>query len=87
MAIEGLPLHFTLFSKIWSEIYNKSHEVLLLLQLGFSHVIHFTLDAQLESLIGIGLMFGTTHIQFNEICSLSQSGDKLTTKRWPMKEY
>ncbi len=28
MAMEGLPLHFTLFSKIWSEIYNKSHEVL-----------------------------------------------------------
>ena len=27
MAMEGLPLHFTLFSKIWSEIYNKSHEV------------------------------------------------------------
>ena len=27
MAIEGLPLHFILFSKLWLEIYNKSHEV------------------------------------------------------------
>ncbi|CAB3983712.1 Ubiquitin carboxyl-terminal hydrolase 34 [Paramuricea clavata] len=27
MAMEGLPLHFILFTKIWSEIYNKSHEI------------------------------------------------------------
>ena len=28
IAIEGLPLHFVLFCKLWWEIYNKSHEVM-----------------------------------------------------------
>ena len=43
MAMEGLPLHFILFTKIWSEIYNKSHEVLSikLMKFNLSCIINY----------------------------------------------